>query len=77
MKRKIAVLNINNDAFSALTAMNYNQRQVLAQRFRPHELELAPFMLYSEMRAEANQTLARIPKTTILNCDDVSILVDD
>ena len=34
MKRKIAVLNINNDAFSTLTAMNYNERQVLAQRFQ-------------------------------------------
>jgi hypothetical protein len=34
-------------------------------------------MLYSEMRAEANQTLARIPKTTTLNCDNVNILGDD
>ena len=29
------------------------------------------------MRAEANQTLARIPKTTTLNCDNVNILGDD
>ena len=33
-KRKTAVLNSNNDAFSALTALNYIQHQVLAQRFQ-------------------------------------------
>jgi hypothetical protein len=33
-KRKTAVLNANNHTFSALTALNYIQRQVLVQRFQ-------------------------------------------